>query len=56
MSSKSRNAEKRREWAIESERLDEQRRASEAYFHDISSKLEELGIDPYKLKEYLDQL
>jgi hypothetical protein len=56
MSSKARNAEKRKERAAESERLDQERGERDAYFSDVVSKLEELGLDAQKLKEYLDYL
>lgn len=56
MSSKARNAEKKREnearWLAQ-EQEDRERRV---YFEDIVKRLEELDIDPYKLKEYLAQL
>lgn len=56
MSSKAREIEKRKERRLEEEQRYADRREREAYFADLVAKLNDLDIDPYKLKEYLDYI
>lgn len=57
MSSKARNAEKRREneaaYMRELEDRERHEREMEQKFGALRSRLEELGLDPYRLAEYL---
>lgn len=56
MSSPRRNAEKRKEQLERAQREEAHRTEMEVYFRELTSKLDELGIDPQLLKEYLNYI
>lgn len=56
MSSFARAKEKREEWLEWTRKDDAEKAATETKFSGLVFRMQELGLDPYLLKEYLDTL